>query len=184
MCAQDEATRLCDWLTGVQWRVRGDDPLTFLVMYPSPSLAEAQLSVLSAVEPEDADTQKRIRVRLCNWRLTHDTVALLASLPSWSSVLDLRSCMWGKDADAAAKQLGLTVPVAYTRLAFPYGRCRPIDSLCEGLNESRAGLELPPIGLSVLDYGVPDAKEGAHVMLTGTTTCDCETDASEGSDDE
>lgn len=109
------ARLLIDWLQHIDW-----EATTFILPFPDNiqkrNLAEAQLSVLRAfkLRPTDNDTTT-IRIELRNWRITTETIALLAGLPKWRACLDMRTCVWAV-GPSQCKELAKYVPHEYTEL--------------------------------------------------------------------
>ncbi len=158
-----QAAQLVTWLPHVRWAAT-----TFTLPTPGKSkgVHNARMSVMRAVQFADPVAESVTDVVLRKWSLTRDAMDALQGLPEWGGVLDLRTCKWPLKASEYT-HLGMCVPTSY--IAWRLGETVPaarLKAICEGVNERRAGLELPRLELCVLLHMGEDEQVGEHVTVT------------------
>ncbi len=158
---QDEVASLTSWLNGVRCAPLSDPSkyLTITLRKPqSPDSATAQLSVLRAMRFASADAEHRVCLTLSGWHMGESTMTVLQQgLPSWACSVHFCDCSWSLEA-AQYESMGECVPSSCT--VWKLGNAQPavVQSVCEGVERSRAGLGLPR--LTVRAGKVPKPREG------------------------
>ncbi len=134
-----------------------------------------QLSVLCAIQlhidshpnldDEPDSTESYVRVQLEGWAMTQGVMEALQGLPEWASTLDLMFCTWPLEP-TQYKSLAQYVPTScgVWRLHVCPGSAL-FKSMCEGVNERRARLELPPVTCVFPSQSVLARNVGEHVCM-------------------
>ncbi len=112
------------------------------------SQLSTQLSVLRAMEFKPLGEQGYVQLALRDCSLTSDVVAALSGLPEWRGCLNLNSCKWPCEP-AVYTQLAHRIPTSYLRWNVQTWDKKALGSICQGVNQRRQGLGLPPLKLSM-----------------------------------
>ncbi len=158
-----DATRVCNWLSHVRWAAT---TVTLLTPGRNKALHNARMSVMRAMRFTTPVAESATDVVLRNWSLTRDNMDALRGLPEWAGVLDLRSCKWPLMAREYT-HLGMCVPTSY--IAWRMGETVPaarLKAICEGVNQRRAGLDLPRLELCIPSCMCVEEQVGDHVTVT------------------
>lgn len=160
---QEELSRLRTWVQGAQWQTSLSRPLFNIAYYEDHDLVNAHLSVLQAIKipgsnPDLASTRQRRplaklgpRIELIRWRMNHDTMQLLPSLPHWPGYIDLTTCTWPLVDVTLYKELAQYIPTSYVGWYLGLDRSHQamLASICAGIDEQRGALGLTELKVCV-----------------------------------
>ncbi len=129
------------------------------------ALLRARLSVLRAVGLVDhAEAKKACKVNITGLTMTTNTMQALSALPDWGGEVSMSVDAWSLP-DAAYAELATWVPVSYSTWSLSGDvSAGVLDSMCEGINSRRAGMELPRVVLALRGLGA-DVERGDHVVV-------------------
>ncbi len=181
-CLQVGAGKLMSWFEGVRLACWIDPFLNYITPYITvslvctndydhPQLQRDQLSVLRSMRLRDPPCP--VRVELCKWSMTQETIELLRDLPECADTLDFGAgvyeCTWPLVA-CEYEQVAKCVPSCYTTwcLHWPEEYMSPqhaplIKSMCAGIEQHRRGLR--PVTIVLHGYKGEPVRMGGCVTL-------------------
>ncbi len=173
---QVSEARIAAWLERVTWecyRSQDHEPHTFPtfveLIASSDTALPAQLFFLRRVRLAPTEPS-RVRLTIQGLRITQDAIQALRGLPAWPHWLAFGAkVQWSEDAEYTA--LAHCIPISYKLWCLELSHDSPIiASICEGVNQRRAGLGLWPLVVAVSMEGpVHYERRGKHVVLV---SCD------------
>ncbi len=178
---QAEAAALCLWLRHVRLdapkdsETGSDRKLHKFDIKAAESLEvlTARLSVLRAARFVCGDgAEPAAKITISGLNMTAEALAALQGLPSWPGELVFQVTEWPLPV-AEYKALAARVPASYGQWRLE-GAVPPsvVDSACEGINEHREVLALPPLKLTVMadDSGSDEETEHGWPTMHGAYT--------------